>query len=140
MEGESRTQLEALQAENARLKAERAGALSKAEQALIRAQSVAILSQRGVPAERIQDALILMDKSQVKASLDEGVVTGAEEAVQALVESRPWLTGRGVGPRHTENPRPAPNLNAGPQGTPATDEARIAQVMAEMAARGAGRI
>jgi hypothetical protein len=140
VEGEGRTRIDALEAEVSRLKAERAGALSKAEQALIRAQSTAILSQRGVPAERIHDALVLMDKSDIKASLDEGIVTGAEDAVQALVESRPWLVGPGVAPRTTAAERPAPNLNAGRQGAPTTDEARIQAVMQEMAQRGMGRI
>jgi hypothetical protein len=140
LEGETRQQIETLQTENARLKAERAQALSKAEASLARAQMVAILSQRGVPSERIQDALILADKSNLKVDLDQGVVTGAEESVQALIESRPWMVGPGISPQHTQRERPQPVLNGGTTGQPVTNEARIAQVMQEMAARGHGRL
>lgn len=140
LEGETRQQIETLQTENARLKAERAQALSKAEASLARAQMVAVLSQRGVPSERIQDALILADKSNLKVDLDQGIVTGAEESVQALIESRSWLVGPGIAPSHTQRERPQPVLNGGSTGQPVTNEARIAKVMEEMAARGHGRL
>jgi hypothetical protein len=140
IEGQSRQSEEELSEALAKAKAERAQALAQAENALIRAQITAIAGQRGIPGERIQDAILLMDKSGIKANLADGTVTGAEEAVQALVESRPYLVGPGVAPRETQRERPAPNLNSGARGAPATEEARIAQAMEEMRAHGMGRI
>lgn len=140
IEGQVRQDISDLQSENARLKAERTGALSKAENALIRAQFTAVASQRGVPAERLQDAILLADKSSIRANLDDGTVDGVDEAVQQLVQSRPWLVGPGVAPQVTQRERPLPNLNGGTQGSPATDEAKIQQAMQEMSLRGFGRI
>ena len=140
LEGTTRQVEEDLTEQLNKAKADRAQALASAEAALMRSQVNAILTQRGVPVERHQDAYLLADKSGIKVSLGDGTVTGAEESVQALIESRPWLVGAGVSPQTTQAPRPAPNLNLGTHGTPATQEAQIQQAMSEMAARGLGRI
>jgi hypothetical protein len=140
LEGTGRQEVEDLTEQLNKAKAERASALAGAEAALMRAQFTALLTQRGVPAERHQDAYLLADKSGIKVSLNEGAVTGAEESVQSLIESRPWLVGMGIAPQTTQATRPAPKLNGGTHGTPATEEARIAAAMAEMQARGMGRI
>jgi hypothetical protein len=140
LEGQGRQEVEELSEALAKAKAERAQALAQAEHSLQRAQVTAILAQRGVPSDRIADATVLLDRSGIKVDLAQGSVTGAEEAVQALVESRPWLVGPGLAPQHTQNARPAPNLNGGVTSAPVTDEARIAAVMEEMRARGHGRL
>jgi hypothetical protein len=123
-----------------RLESEKAGALVRAEGTMLSAQLRGEMLRRGVPAERIDDALILVDKSNVKVNWDDGSISGAEEAVQALIESRSWLVGPGVGAITTTAGRPAPNLNGGTRGTSATEEAQIQQAMREMSAQGIGRI
>lgn len=129
-----------LRAKVQRLESEKAGALVRAEGTMLSAQLRGEMLRRGVPTERIDDALILVDKSNVKVNWDDGSITGAEEAVQALIESRSWLVGPGVGAITTTAGRPTPNLNGGTRGTSATEEAQIQQAMREMSAQGIGRI
>jgi hypothetical protein len=140
LEGQRHEDRERLEAERDSAKAERAQALAKAENALSRAHFTAVATQRGIPSDRLEDAATLANLSGVHVNLDTSEVTGVEEAVQQLVESRPWLVGPGVGPRSTQAPRPAPQLNGGAQGQPAGREARIEQAMQEMRAQGFGRI
>jgi hypothetical protein len=133
-------EVDELRAKVQRLETEKAGALVRAEGTMLSAQLRGEMLRRGVPAERIDDALILVDKSNVKVNWDDGSISGAEEAVQALIESRSWLVGPGVGAITTTAGRPAPNLNGGTRGTSATEEAQIQQAMREMSAQGIGRI
>ena len=80
---------------------ERAEALARSNDALIRAAFVAAAGRIG--AKHPDDAYRLADRAAVKLG-DDGAVIGAEEAVTALVESgRLPLMGR----------PPAPDLNAG---------------------------
>jgi hypothetical protein len=123
-----------------RLESEKAGALVRAESVMASAHLKSEMLRRGIADDRIDDALILADKSNVKVNWDESSVTGVEDAVQLLVESRPWIVGGGVAPQSTTAPRPTPNLNGGNRGTTATEESKIQSVMEEMAARGLGRI
>ena len=140
LEAQGRQELEELQAAVAKAQSERAGALAMAESALRDVQIISILTQRGVPAERHLDAIALMDKSGIKVNLSDASVTGAEDAVQQLVETKSYLVGHGVAPQQTNAPRPVPNLNAGVTSTPVTEEARIAQTKDELRQIGFGRI
>jgi hypothetical protein len=140
LEGQGRQVEEDLSAQLAKAKAERAAALASAENALMKAFFTSELGRRGVPGERHQDAFLLADRSDIKVNLNDQTVTGIEEAVQSLIETRPYLVGAGVAPQQTQAPRPAPKLNGGATGAPQTDEARIAQAMQELAARGVGRV
>jgi hypothetical protein len=123
-----------------RLESEKSGALLRYEAMMISGQLRSEAIRRGIPPDRIDDALLLADKSNVKVNAEDGTIAGTEEAIQSLVESRPWLVGPGVGAITTTAGRPAPNLNGGTRGTSATEEAQIQQAMREMQAQGIGRI
>jgi len=55
-----------------------------------------------IPADRVGDALALADISLVEVS-PEGVVTGIDEAVKAVVEGKPWLLGKVAGGKQGAN-------------------------------------
>jgi hypothetical protein len=129
-----------LRAKVQRLEQDKQGAAARYENILTTAQLRSEAMRRGMPPERIDMAMLVIDKSNVKVDWNTGSVTGAEDAVQEFVEGNPWFVGSGVAPQQTTAPRPAPNLNGGNRGTSATEESKIQSVMDEMAARGLGRI
>jgi len=92
---------------------ERAAAMARSSDALIRAAVVAAAGRLG--AKHPDDAFRLADRAAVKVG-DDGEVEGAEEAVRALVESgRLPLMGR----------PPAPDLNPGAGSGERTPERQV---------------
>ena len=63
-------------------------ALTKAEQRLIKAEVKAMATEMGLVDS--DAALALMDKANVKVG-DDDSVTGVKEALEALVQAKPWL-------------------------------------------------
>jgi len=91
-------------AENAKVEA--AAATARAESALIKAQVVAEASKAGAVDPEVVARLI--DQEGISVDLEKGTVTGAEEAVKALLEEKTYLT---------QGTKPAPNTGGSPPGS-----------------------
>lgn len=66
----------------------------RANGALIRTAAFSEATKAGVPADRIDHAIRLIDLTTIEVGAD-GSVKGAAEAVTALLEGAPWLKGDG---------------------------------------------
>lgn len=106
IEAANQTELERAQTERDALKAERDAALETAKTTTLRSSILAAASKAG--AVDPDDVFALIDKNAVTIG-DDGQVTGAEDAVKALLEAKPHLVGKA---------RPTGNPDGGPQGNP----------------------
>lgn len=93
----AKSDLDKAREEAAKAARERDDAKSIAENALRKATFVAQATAAGVPADRIDDAYLLLSKDDIKVDLASGTVEGMDDAVKALLEAKPWLKGDASG-------------------------------------------
>lgn len=108
IEAANQTDLERAQSERDALVAERDAAIEKAATTALRATVIAEASKAG--AVDPDDVFALLPKNAVTVG-DDGLVTGAAEAVKALLEAKPHLVGKRT---HTPNG----SADGGQQGNP----------------------
>ncbi len=78
------------------------------------------LRDRGVPSDRLNDALALAQRDTLEIGKD-GSVAGVEEAVEALLEPRPWLLEGEQQRQRVNAPQTAPLITSPGQANGAPD-------------------
>ena len=106
LQAANQTELEKAQASAAKAAEERDAALERAKTTALRSAVITAASKAG--AVDPDDVFALLKKDAVTVG-DDGQVTGAEEAVKALLEAKPHLVGKAA---------PTGSADGGAQGTP----------------------
>lgn len=125
-ESEAQSDYEKMEAKNQALEERAAAAEQLADQRLISAELRTALMSRGVPADRVADALALTDRSSL--TIENDTVTGLDEAITAMLEPRPWLT-ETAEPRQ---PRRAADVTGPRVATGEEPEAQMGSFMAQL--------
>lgn len=108
IEAANKSDLEKAQEAAAKAEADRDAAIEKAKTATLRSSILAAASKAG--AVDPDDVFALLDKDAVTIG-DDGQVTGADDAVKALLAAKPHLVGK-------SSITPTGSPDGGPQGTP----------------------
>lgn len=105
-------------------------------QGALKAAAFKLLARdKGIPADRLDDAYRLADLAAIEVDESTDAVKGMDVAVDALIAARPWLKDDAAVTANGTRPA-APNLNAGGQAQPnPTREQRVAQATQELTRR-----
>lgn len=126
LEEQSKTELEKEKSRAERLEQENSEIKEKANQKLINAELKVFAAQFGFVDP--QDAVALVDRAEIQVS-EEGVVSGAKEAIEALAKSKPHLTGK------QKNTQGGGSFNSGDTGGGLSEEEIGAKLAEERAKR-----